>query len=83
MNKDVLAIIISVGIISGAIFLAGISNNGSAELTEPSQEEQEEQVDESMTELVNCLAEEDLVIYGAEWCPACTQLAESLGGYDA
>lgn len=36
-----------------------------------------------MTDLINCLADNGLVIYGSEWCPACTQLAESFGGYDA
>ena len=81
MKKDILAVVISVGVISGAIFLAGVTDNGSADLTGSSQEEVE--VDEEMSSLIDCLAEEDLVIYGAEWCPACTQLAESLGGYDA
>ncbi len=33
-------------------------------------------------ELVECLDDNDVLIYGAEWCPYCTELAESFGGYD-
>ncbi len=58
---------------------------------EPVQEEpvQEEQVDYSQEELEqlkefnDCLADEGMVIYGSDWCPACSQLVEMLGGYEA
>ncbi len=33
-------------------------------------------------DLVECLDDNDVLIYGAEWCPYCTELAESFGGYD-
>lgn len=36
----------------------------------------------SLEELVSCLAENNFVIYGSEWCPACRQLVNSFGGYE-
>ncbi len=73
MNKNILAIIASILIVGAAIFYIGIpEENESANLTG----------NNGMAELIDCLAENDLVIYGAEWCPACTRLVESLGGYD-
>ncbi len=32
---------------------------------------------------IECLEKEGMVIYGSKTCPYCTQLANSLGGYDA
>ena len=29
-----------------------------------------------------CLAENGMVVYGMEWCPACNNLVEALGGYE-
>ena len=37
----------------------------------------------SMAEFNECLAENGMVIYGMEWCPACNSLVEALGGYEA
>ncbi len=74
MNKNVLAIIISVLIVGFVIFyIAVIEDNGSANLTGNGE----------MTELIDCLAENKVVIYGSKGCPACTQLARSFGGYEA
>ncbi len=36
----------------------------------------------TIDDFIQCLKERGLVIYGEEWCPYCTQLAESLGGYE-
>lgn len=36
----------------------------------------------TIDDFVQCLKEKGLVIYGEEWCSYCTQLAESLGGYE-
>ena len=36
-----------------------------------------------MAELNECLAENGMTIYGMEWCGHCTNLVESLGGYEA
>ena len=80
MKKDILAVVISVGVISGAIFLAGVTDNGSADLTGGPQGETE--VNEEMSDLINCLAEEGVVIYGSEWCPFCADLVDNFGGYD-
>ncbi len=41
-----------------------------------------EEVGDEMVELIDCLAEEGLVIYGARWCPACNRLIEPFGGYE-
>ncbi len=43
----------------------------------------EEEGSEIGFDLIDCLAEAGVVIYGSVTCPFCTQLAESLGGYDA
>lgn len=42
----------------------------------------EEEVTE-ISALVNCLAENNVVIYGSATCPACLELANSFGGYEA
>ncbi len=42
-----------------------------------------EEVEESdAEEFIDCLDEGGLIVYGSETCPACGQLAESLGGYE-
>jgi len=33
-------------------------------------------------DFIDCLDEKEVTVYGAEWCPACGDLAESLGGYE-
>ncbi len=40
--------------------------------------------DDSVTPeaFVQCLADAGVVVYGSNTCPACTQFANSLGGYD-
>lgn len=35
------------------------------------------------SEFIQCLADEDVVIYGSRTCPACSELADSFGGYEA
>ena len=68
------------------------------EETEGETEETEEETDEDETvkytiagqevteteanEFIDCLDESEVLIYGAEWCSACGNLAESLGGYE-
>ena len=42
----------------------------------------EEVAEDEATDFIDCLDEGGLTVYGAETCPACGQLAESLGGYD-
>ena len=81
MNKNILSIIVAIALIVGALFLTGIIEIDSE--IDPEEGGQEVEIDGDMTDLINCLAEEGLVIYGLDTCPACTQLANSLGGYDA
>ena len=42
----------------------------------------EEVIENEATDFIDCLEEGGLTVYGAETCPACGQLAESLGGYE-
>jgi len=37
----------------------------------------------TMKEFNECLSENGMAIYGMEWCPACGQLVETLGGYES
>lgn len=34
-------------------------------------------------ELVNCLAERGVIVYGSKTCPACIDFADQFGGYEA
>lgn len=80
MRKDLLIALFSVVLISGAIFLSGLVNEpGKASLSD-SYEPAE--VEDEMVELIDCLAENGLVIYGAKWCEACNKLIEPFGGYE-
>ncbi len=36
----------------------------------------------AMENLVSCLKNKDVVVYGSKTCPACASLAEGFGGYD-
>ncbi len=38
---------------------------------------------DSQVGLIDCLAANSFVIYGSSTCPACAQLVNSLGGYEA
>jgi len=54
----------------------------------PEEEDEEDVEAEVMGEsetisLIDCLEEEGMTIYGSKTCPACTMLADSLGGYEA
>ena len=81
MNKNILSIIVAIALIVGALFLTGIVEIDSE--IDPEEGGQEVEIDGDMADLVDCLAENNLVIYGAHWCPACGQLADSFGGYEA
>ena len=35
-----------------------------------------------MEEFIQCLVEENVVIYGSQYCPACTALVDQFKGYD-
>ncbi len=65
---------------------------GDEEVDEKKSEEKEEEKEEgeevrieendAMEDIVGCLEEKGVVVYGLRTCPACTQLAEGFGGYD-
>ncbi len=38
--------------------------------------------DEDLSEIIDCLEKNDVVVYGSETCPACASLAASFGGYE-
>ncbi len=73
MSKKTLILIITALIILIAAFfiLAYFSGDNQEEITE-----------EKEKDLINCLKEEGVVIYGSIYCPACTALAERFGGYE-
>ncbi len=84
MNKNTIAAIIAVFLIGGALVYVGQSEgNGSANLTaEENNKTTETETENDMESFIDCLAEEEVVIYGSKWCPACSQLVENFGGYD-
>lgn len=45
--------------------------------------EKETEIEKEPETFVQCLADEGVIIYGMRTCPACKQLADSFGGYDA
>ena len=46
-------------------------------------EEKAEEESKDLKEFNECLAENGMVIYGSRTCPACIELIETLGGYEA
>ncbi len=83
MKKNILAIIIGLFIIGGALFVANLDSNGQASIASFETTTSEEEItEEEMIELVDCLKEKGVVIYGSEWCPACSSLVEEFGGYE-
>ncbi len=95
MNKTILAILVGIFLISGALYLtrpAGEKNKEEVVVNEENAEEAEEENsgilpirEEGNTEinsLMDCLKKEGVVIYGSKTCPACAQLVNTFGGYD-
>ena len=50
------------------------------EIDIPDQPENPSLPQEELKSFVNCLQDNGVVIYGADWCPYCQQLVSSLGG---
>ncbi len=85
MNKKTLIItIIAVALIIGLVAFYEAPKEDNQANTNNSQETntQEENSESNFSKLIGCLAENDVVIYAAEWCPHCSDLVESLGGYE-
>lgn len=74
MNKY-LFIIFSVFFVGLAGFFV-LANNAENQRVENSPERV------AMNEFVQCLADEDFVVYGSETCPACFRFAQQFGGYE-
>jgi len=89
MTKNILAIIVAVIIIAGAFYITGFEGENENEKGEDQNEENSgngneqggEQIEVS-EEFIACLKDAGVVVYGSEWCPACSALVESLGGYE-
>lgn len=77
MNKNKISFLVAVILISGSLYISGAFDGLRANITP------DESPSTEMGAFIDCLAENELVIFGSEWCPACGQLADSLGGYDA
>ncbi len=69
MNKNIYTVVAVLVLVLAAVYIATLFGPG-----EPI---------ESNGGFIQCLADNGLVIYGSRTCPACTQLVESLGGYEA
>ncbi len=83
MNIKYIIISMLVVLVGGAFLLLVNADLGGENTAFSSGEVgQENRSDSDYDELVACLAEAGVVIYGSVTCPFCTQLAESLGGYD-
>ncbi len=79
MSKNILALIVGVFIISLSIYIVAYPANNKNEEEEITEKESVENVNK---ELIDCLADEGVVIYGSITCPACGKLADSFGGYE-
>ncbi len=96
MNRTVITVIMLIAVgLAGAMAVWAFSSNNSQEAEHegeemeqesPAEEEEEEaeetSVSSSLEELVSCLEENGVVIYGSVTCPFCYQLAQSFGGYE-
>jgi glutaredoxin len=86
MIKNILAVLFGVILIGLTIYSVNIEKEPEQEEPEQeqSEEEQEEESssDDDLTDLVSCLEEENVVIYGTSTCPHCLAVVESFGGYD-
>lgn len=78
--KNLIALVIAILIISTAVFFTNFTDATKATLKEKEQTNQTENPD--MEEFVDCLAENEVVIFGSAFCGACQQFVESFGGYD-
>ncbi len=43
---------------------------------------EETDIEDDMDLFVDCLKENDVTIYGSDWCPFCRDLVDSFGGYE-
>ncbi len=39
-------------------------------------------INEGLEDFISCLEDKEFIIYGASWCPYCTQLVDLFGGYE-
>ncbi len=72
MNKKIITTLV-------IVFVFAIITTAFLSIEEKPTENNENEID---TSLIECLDDNDLVIYGASTCPACKQLVASLGGQE-
>ncbi len=90
MKKNILILLISLFIIIGIVIFATLAinsterNNITEEDLDPDPEDStsidSEPEDEVTEELIQCLKEAEVVIYGTQFCPACMTIREKFGG---
>lgn len=78
MNKYILVLFVAV--LVGLVGFFMIANSTESQQAEERNKTDPERI--AMNEFVQCLAEEDVVVYGSETCPACFRFAQQFGGYD-
>jgi hypothetical protein len=84
MNKKILTIVIAViAIIVISIAVYFIQNRENETIVNNGKETNDFNNGEEMNDLVQCLADADVTIYGTKTCPACASFIGSFGGYDA
>ncbi len=73
MKKNIFKIIITIVIVIGIILIASFYFYS----------KEDNSIDNSYTgDFFECLASEGVIIYGSMYCPACSELVNSLGGYE-
>lgn len=92
MNKTaIIVVLISIIGVLVTIIVKGpsadqvVSNNDETQKSNTSSSENleaDKKIDPAIEELVACLRDSGVTIYGSVTCPYCNQLAQSFGGYD-
>ncbi len=82
IKETIFAIVLVVVMIAGAVYVTQSEEdplpNNNGEVVEPDNGEN----NNDMSELVQCLQEKNVVVYGSYTCPACSQLVDDFGGSD-
>jgi glutaredoxin len=85
LKIDVFRILFIV-VLVGLLVVAGCNNETGNVIQDVNDADNESEIvneeASSMQEFNACLAENGLIIYGASWCPHCTTVVNTLGGYD-
>ncbi len=82
MNRNIIAVILLLASLILITIVIVTSIDFESSVSEEDEDYKEHVSEDQMKELVSCLDEAGVVIYGSVTCPFCEQLANSFGGYD-